>query len=81
MIYNSSNANYKDYMRKQYGKYINMEQYRKYREEFLYYFSNVFLPKMQEKILNPFYDIIKKNTGFSNIFKKKDILYYRNTKI
>ena len=80
-IYNSSNANYKDYMRKQYGKYINMEQYRKYREEFLYYFSNVFLPKMQEKILNPFYDIIKKNTGFSNIFKKKDILYYRNTKI
>ena len=80
-IYNSSNENYKDFMNKQYGKYINMEQYRKYREEFLHYFSNVFLPKMQEKILNPFYDIIKKNTGFSNIFKKKDILYYRNTKI
>ena len=80
-IYNSSNDRYKDYMNKQYGKYINEEKYKKYREEFLYYFSNVFLQKMQETIINPLNDIIKKNTGFSTIFKKNAIQYYRNTNI
>ena len=80
-IYNSSNERYKDYMKKQYGKYINVEKYKKYREEFLHYFSDVFLKKISEKIINPLNDIIKKNTGFSNLFKKNAISYYRNTNI
>ena len=68
-------------MKKQYGKYINVEKYKKYREEFLHYFSDVFLKKISEKIINPLNDIIKKNTGFSNLFKKNAISYYRNTNI
>ena len=81
-IYDSSKENYKDYKNKQYGKYINMEQYRKYREDFFNFFSNVFIPKMlPEKILSKLFNTIKKNKSFTNIFKKKDIQYYRNTKI
>ena len=80
-IYNSSNEQYKDYNKKQYGKYINVEQYKKYREEFLHYFGNVFIPKIGEKIINPLNEIIKKNTGLVNIFKKKEKNFYRNTNI
>ena len=80
-IYNSSNEQYKDYNKKQYGKYINVEQYKKYREDFLYYFGNVFIPKIVEKIINPLNEIIKKNSGFGNLFKKKEKNFYRNTNI
>ena len=80
-IYDSSNDKYKDYMNKQYGKYINEKNYRKYREDFLSYFNNIFLAKIQEKIINSFSDKIKKNTGFSNFFKKNVLNYYRDTKI
>ena len=80
-IYNTSNNKYRNYKEKQYGKYINVMQYNKYREDFLHYFSEIFLPKLVDKIINPYYDKIKKNTGISNFFKKNVKNYYHYTNI
>ena len=75
-IYNPSNEKYKNYKNKQYGKYINVKHYNKYRDEFYHYFKDVYIPKLIEKIIKPFYDIIKSKTSIKNIFKKDPISYY-----
>ena len=80
-IYKPNNEKYKNYLNKQFGKYINEKNYKKYREDFLRYFRDIFLPQLQEKIITKFNSVIKKNKGFFNMMKKKEISYYHNTNI
>ena len=80
-IYNKDDENYKDYKNKQYGMYINYRCYKKYKEDFFQYFSTDFINKIPKQI-SSLNETIKKNTGFSKIFKKSnEITYYRDSKV
>ena len=80
-IYNKDDLNYKDFQNKQYGMYINGNCYKKYKEDFFNYFNTIFINKLQERIAK-YYETIKKNSGFSKIFKKtNEISYYSKTKV
>ena len=80
-IYNKKDEKYKDFQKKQYGMYINAECYKKYKEEFLYYFNTIFINKVLERI-NSCNETIRKNTGISRIFKKtNEISYYSKSKV
>ena len=68
-IYNKDDENYQDYQNKKYGIYINGDSYKKYKEEFFQYFTNIFINKILERI-TVYNDVIKKNTGISKFFKK-----------
>ena len=80
-IYNKDDENYKNYKNKQYGMYINPECYKKYKEEFMNYFNNIFINKILERITSC-NDTIRKNTGISRIFKKSnEVSYYHKTNV
>ena len=80
-IYNQDDDNYKDYKKKEYGMYINSDSYKKYKEEFLHYFTNIYINKVLERIASC-NEIIKKNTGLSRIFKKSnEVSYYHKSKV
>ena len=80
-IYNKDDEKYKDYKNKQFGMYINCHCYKKYKEDFLHYFSTDFISKIP-KTISSLNEIIKKNTGFSKIFKKSnEISYYSKSKV
>ena len=49
-IYNQNDKNYENYQNKQYGMYINGNCYKKYKEDFMNYFNNVFINKLLERI-------------------------------
>ena len=80
-IYNKDDQNYFDYKNKQYGMYINGIYYKKYKEDFLHYFNTVFINKVLERITSC-NEVIKKNSGFTKIFRKSnDITYYSKSKV
>ena len=80
-IYNKDDINYKDYKKKQYGMYINSACYKKYKEEFFHYFVNVFINKVLDRIASC-NETIKKNSGFSKLFKKSnEVSYYSKSKV
>ena len=80
-IYNQDDVKYKDYKKKEYGMYINSDSYKKYKEEFMNYFTNIYINKVLERITS-LNEIIKKNTGLSRIFKKSnEISYYHKSKV
>ena len=80
-IYNKDDQNYFDYKNKQYGMYINGIYYKKYKEDFLHYFNTVFINKVLERIASC-NEVIKKNSGFTKIFRKSnDITYYSKSKV
>ena len=80
-IYNKEDDKYKDYKKKEYGMYINSESYKKYKEEFMNYFTNVYINKVLERI-SSCNEIIKKNTGLLKMFKRSnDISYYHKSKV
>ena len=80
-INNEDDDKYKDYKKKEYGMYINSDSYKKYKEEFMHYFTNVYINKVLERIASC-NEIIKKNTGLSRIFKKSnEVSYYHKSKV